>query len=81
MTQNQSVFSPLRGSDQPACSSCVQQEAVFMGNGEQYIWKPPEEDEIIMPGVPQLENGHSHPTAVEVTSPSLSQHCRRGRDI
>lgn len=48
-----------------------------MGNGEQYIWKPPEEDEMIMPGVPQLENGHSHPTAVEVTSRSLSQHCRR----
>lgn len=40
-----------------------------MGNGEQYIWKPPEEDEVIVPGVPQLENGHSHPTAVEVTSP------------
>lgn len=52
-----------------------------MGNGEQYIWKPPEEDEMIMPGVPQLENGHSHPTAVEVTSASLSQHCRRGHDI
>ncbi|XP_026106918.1 lck-interacting transmembrane adapter 1-like [Carassius auratus] len=56
-------------------------EAVFMGNGEQYIWKPPEEDEMIVPGVPQLENGHSHPTAVEVTSASLSQHCRRGHDI
>uniref|UniRef100_A0A8C1KW62 Lck-interacting transmembrane adapter 1 n=1 Tax=Cyprinus carpio TaxID=7962 RepID=A0A8C1KW62_CYPCA len=42
-------------------------EAVFMGNGEQYIWKPPEEDEMIMPGVPQLENGHSHPTAVEIS--------------
>ncbi|XP_077070245.1 uncharacterized protein LOC143722656 isoform X1 [Siphateles boraxobius] len=42
-------------------------EAVFMGNGEQYIWKPPEEDEIIVPGVPQLENGHSHPTAVEIS--------------
>ncbi|XP_070962012.1 uncharacterized protein [Oncorhynchus clarkii lewisi] len=23
-------------------------EAVFMGNGEQYIWKPPEDDDIIM---------------------------------
>ncbi|XP_058620077.1 uncharacterized protein LOC131532438 isoform X2 [Onychostoma macrolepis] len=42
-------------------------EAVFMGNGEQYIWKPPEEDEMIMPVVPQLENGHSHPTAVEIS--------------
>ncbi|XP_051961939.1 uncharacterized protein LOC127628978 isoform X1 [Xyrauchen texanus] len=42
-------------------------EAVFMGNGEQYIWKPPEEDEIMMPGVPPLENGHSHPTAVEIS--------------
>ncbi len=52
-----------------------------MGNGEQYIWKPPEEDEMIMPGAPQLENGHSLPTAVEVTSPSLSHHCRRGPDI
>ncbi|KTF86696.1 hypothetical protein cypCar_00016366 [Cyprinus carpio] len=45
----------------------TEQEAVFMGNGEQYIWKPPEEDEMIMPGVPQLENGHSHPTAVEIS--------------
>ncbi|XP_051946826.1 uncharacterized protein LOC127618435 [Xyrauchen texanus] len=42
-------------------------EAVFMGNGEQYIWKPPEEDEIMMPGVPPLENGHSHPTTVEIS--------------
>lgn len=42
-------------------------EAVFMGNGEQYIWKPPEEDEIIVPGVPPIENGHSHPTAVEIS--------------
>lgn len=38
-----------------------------MGNGEQYIWKPPEEDEINLPGVPPLENGHSHPTAVEIS--------------
>lgn len=55
-----------------------------MGNGEQYIWKPPEEDEINLPGVPPLENGHSHPTAVEVKSPdrpALSWQCRRGRDI
>ncbi|XP_026055155.1 uncharacterized protein LOC113041073 [Carassius auratus] len=42
-------------------------EAVFMGNGEQYIWKPPEEDEMMVPGAPQLENGHSHPTAVEIS--------------
>ncbi|XP_056157939.1 uncharacterized protein si:dkey-70p6.1 [Lampris incognitus] len=24
-------------------------EAVFMGNGEQYIWKPPEDDDVIIP--------------------------------
>ncbi|KAA0706954.1 hypothetical protein E1301_Tti002274 [Triplophysa tibetana] len=42
-------------------------EAVFMGNGEQYIWKPPEEDEINLSGVGPLENGHSHPTAVEIS--------------
>lgn len=23
------------------------QEAVFIGNGEEYIWKPPEDDDII----------------------------------
>lgn len=28
----------------PSCH----QEAVFMGNGEEYIWKPPEEDDLSM---------------------------------
>ncbi|XP_044067711.1 uncharacterized protein LOC122883304 isoform X3 [Siniperca chuatsi] len=39
-------------------------EAVFMGNGEQYIWKPPEEDEIITLHPPPLlgENGQGHPS-------------------
>lgn len=25
----------------------VNQEAVFIGNGEEYIWKPPEDDDIM----------------------------------
>ncbi|XP_029910955.1 uncharacterized protein LOC115361611 isoform X2 [Myripristis murdjan] len=39
-------------------------EAVFMGNGEQYIWKPPEDDDIItLHPPPHLgENGKGHPT-------------------
>ncbi|XP_073325826.1 uncharacterized protein, partial [Pagrus major] len=39
-------------------------EAVFMGNGEQYIWKPPEEEEIITLHPPPLrgENGQGHPS-------------------
>lgn len=46
-------------------------EAVFMGNGEQYIWKPPEEDDIITLHPPPLRGdsvqGHpSPPTAKEI---------------
>lgn len=42
-----------------------------MGNGEQYIWKPPEDDDIITLHAPphRGENGHGHPsppTAKEV---------------
>lgn len=35
-----------------------------MGNGEQYIWKPPEEDDIITLHPPPLrgENGQGHPS-------------------
>lgn len=49
----------------------VSQEAMFMGNGEQYIWKPPEEDEIITLHPPPIrkENAQGHPsppTAKEV---------------
>ncbi|MED6263192.1 hypothetical protein CHARACLAT_001962, partial [Characodon lateralis] len=46
-------------------------EAVFIGNGEQYIWKPPEDDDIITLHPPPLrgENGQpghpSPPTAKE----------------
>ncbi|KAK7884184.1 hypothetical protein WMY93_027307 [Mugilogobius chulae] len=38
-------------------------EAVFMGNGEQYIWKPPEDDDIITLHPPPLrgDNGQGHP--------------------
>ncbi|KAM4563868.1 uncharacterized protein PAE49_011826 isoform 2-T2 [Odontesthes bonariensis] len=38
-------------------------EAVFIGNGEQYIWKPPEEDDIITLHPPPLraDNGQGHP--------------------
>uniref|UniRef100_UPI003AB00511 uncharacterized protein isoform X2 n=1 Tax=Centroberyx gerrardi TaxID=166262 RepID=UPI003AB00511 len=46
-------------------------EAVFMGNGEQYIWKPPEDDDIItLHPPPHLgDNGKGHPpppTAKEI---------------
>ena len=42
-----------------------------MGNGEQYIWKPPEDDDIITlhPPPHRIENGQGHPsppTAKEV---------------
>ncbi|XP_029362224.1 uncharacterized protein LOC115046170 isoform X2 [Echeneis naucrates] len=39
-------------------------EAVFMGNGEQYIWKPPEDDDIITlhPPPHRGENGQGHPS-------------------
>ena len=42
-----------------------------MGNGEQYIWKPPEDDDIITLHAPphRGENEHGHPsppTAKEV---------------
>lgn len=51
---------------------CVYQEAVFMGNGEQYIWKPPEEDDIITlhPPPQRGDSGQGHPsppTAKEVS--------------
>ncbi|KAJ8370573.1 hypothetical protein SKAU_G00106010 [Synaphobranchus kaupii] len=47
-------------------------EAVFMGNGEQYIWKPPGDDDIAMlqhklPSMPHGESGQSHSTAVEIS--------------
>ncbi|XP_023191447.1 uncharacterized protein LOC102220074 isoform X4 [Xiphophorus maculatus] len=47
-------------------------ETVFIGNGEQYIWKPPEDDDIITLHPPPLrgENGQpghpSPPTAKEI---------------
>ncbi|XP_055022082.1 uncharacterized protein LOC110164920 isoform X2 [Boleophthalmus pectinirostris] len=46
-------------------------EAVFMGNGEQYIWKPPEDDDIITlhPPPHRGDNGQGHPpppTAKEI---------------
>ncbi|XP_013872334.1 uncharacterized protein LOC106523440 isoform X2 [Austrofundulus limnaeus] len=39
-------------------------EAVFMGNGEQYIWKPPEEDDIITLHPPPHggDSGQGHPS-------------------
>lgn len=35
-----------------------------MGNGEQYIWKPPEDDDIITlhPPPHRIENGQGHPS-------------------
>ncbi|KAF6730456.1 Lck-interacting transmembrane adapter 1 [Oryzias melastigma] len=47
-------------------------EAVFMGNGEQYIWKPPEDDDIITLHPPPPHRGEniqgqpSPPTAKEI---------------
>ncbi|XP_011475517.1 lck-interacting transmembrane adapter 1 isoform X1 [Oryzias latipes] len=46
-------------------------EAVFMGNGEQYIWKPPEDDDIITLHPPPLRGENiqgqpSPPTAKEI---------------
>ena len=39
-----------------------------MGNGEQYIWKPPEDDDIVpsLPSMPHGESGQSQSNAVEV---------------
>lgn len=39
-------------------------EAVFMGNGEQYIWKPPEDEDIITlhPPPHRGDNGQGHPS-------------------
>ncbi|XP_076840259.1 uncharacterized protein LOC143485021 isoform X2 [Brachyhypopomus gauderio] len=42
-------------------------EAVFMGNGEQYIWKPPEENNIVISRGPSLENGQSNPCTAEIS--------------
>ncbi|XP_007229034.3 uncharacterized protein LOC103038476 isoform X1 [Astyanax mexicanus] len=42
-------------------------EAVFMGNGEQYIWKPPEETDIVAPGGPSVENGPGHACTAEIS--------------
>ncbi|XP_030216937.1 WAS/WASL-interacting protein family member 1 isoform X2 [Gadus morhua] len=46
-------------------------EAVFIGNGEQYIWKPPEDDDIITlhapPHLPETRKGQPPvPTAKEI---------------
>ncbi|KAK6303819.1 hypothetical protein J4Q44_G00262730 [Coregonus suidteri] len=45
-------------------------ETVFMGNGEQYIWKPPEDNDIITlhpAPAPPGENGQGYtPTAMEI---------------
>uniref|UniRef100_A0A673YHJ0 Uncharacterized LOC115169160 n=1 Tax=Salmo trutta TaxID=8032 RepID=A0A673YHJ0_SALTR len=47
-------------------------EAVFMGNGEQYIWKPPEDNDIITlhpAPIPPGENVQGYtPTAMEIIS-------------
>ncbi|XP_061760134.1 uncharacterized protein LOC133554890 isoform X3 [Nerophis ophidion] len=58
-------------------------EPVFMGNGEQYIWKPPEEDEIITlhPPPHHVENGQGHPlppTAKEIAD-TYSMVCKTQR--
>ncbi|KAM7404862.1 hypothetical protein PAMP_012173 [Pampus punctatissimus] len=39
-------------------------EAVFMGNGEQYIWKPPEDNDVITlhPPPHRAENGQEQPS-------------------
>ncbi|XP_066558471.1 phosphoprotein associated with glycosphingolipid-enriched microdomains 1 [Amia ocellicauda] len=50
-------------------------EAVFMGNGEQYIWKPPEEGDVAPlpakpaapPPVPKVDNSQGQLTSVEIS--------------
>ncbi|XP_028850782.1 uncharacterized protein LOC114798883 [Denticeps clupeoides] len=56
-----------RKSAEPFHLHSFPKEAMFMGNGEQYIWKPPEEDDIIVPPGPQLENGQGHSAVVEIS--------------
>ncbi|TKS77722.1 Lck-interacting transmembrane adapter 1 [Collichthys lucidus] len=55
-------------------------EAVFIGNGEQYIWKPPEEDDIITLHPPPLraENvqGHPSPPTVKEIADTYSIVCK-----
>ncbi|XP_027144558.1 uncharacterized protein LOC104935671 isoform X3 [Larimichthys crocea] len=55
-------------------------EAVFIGNGEQYIWKPPEEDDIITlhPPPPRAENvqGHPSPPTVKEIADTYSIVCK-----
>ncbi|XP_060793888.1 uncharacterized protein LOC132896817 isoform X2 [Neoarius graeffei] len=41
--------------------------AVSMGNGEEYIWKPPEENNIHFLRGPSLENGHSNASTTEIS--------------
>ncbi|XP_060750272.1 uncharacterized protein LOC132862323 isoform X2 [Tachysurus vachellii] len=40
--------------------------AVSMGNGEVYIWKPPEESNTLSLRGPLLENGHSNSSTTEI---------------
>ncbi|XP_036386234.1 collagen alpha-1(I) chain-like [Megalops cyprinoides] len=61
-------------------------EAVFMGNGEQYIWKPPEDDDMVMlppkhmgPHNPQQgDNTQSQPASAGV-SEMYSKVCKPGK--
>ncbi|XP_077571902.1 uncharacterized protein LOC144195895 isoform X2 [Stigmatopora nigra] len=48
-------------------------EVMFMGNGEQYIWKPPEEDElVVVPALRPKVQGPAMSHAVEGIQPSAA---------
>ncbi|XP_051950676.1 uncharacterized protein si:dkey-70p6.1 isoform X2 [Xyrauchen texanus] len=58
-------------------------EAVFMGNGEQYIWKPPEDDEIIFQhkqmGVLGSHTGENTAASAAGITEMYSKVCKPGK--
>ncbi|GAA6084622.1 uncharacterized protein LOC113641963 isoform X1 [Tachysurus ichikawai] len=62
--------------------------AVSMGNGEVYIWKPPEESNTLSLRGPSLENGHSNSSTTEIvetystiTKPLKKEHLESTQQI
>lgn len=62
------------------CPCLHWQEVMFMGNGEQYIWKPPEDDDMLMHqnkalvpmGAHTVENIQPSAAVVRKHQPALS---------
>ncbi|XP_057213409.1 uncharacterized protein si:dkey-70p6.1 isoform X2 [Triplophysa rosa] len=58
-------------------------EAVFMGNGEQYIWKPPEDDDFIFQhkqmGMLSLHAGESMAASAAGITEMYSKVCKTGK--